>query len=229
MRAFTIAMTLWALGCSDPLPGTVDRAALPADPLLAQINDDYVATVKPLFQRSCASCHGAGRALPWYHAVPLARGLIDDDVAKARRTMDMASDFPFAGRGSPAEYLDAIHDVVRDGSMPPFRYRALHWGARLDGDEQRRVLAWVERSLRRLRAPPADGARRRAEGPVCSSATSVRSSNLRRRRRQCVTMRGCSAATNSSHESSMTSVCVPPFTVTVGCWVRQASATTGKP
>ena len=166
-RALWMARALgmvWALGmvavvpgCAGPTLAPTDGDAPPIDATLAEINDDYVEAVKPLFARSCASCHGAGHALPWYHALPLVRGMIDDDIAKARRTVDMSHDFPFRGRGTPADYLDAIHEVVAEGSMPPLRYRAMHWGARLDGDDKDRVLLWVERSRQRLRqqAPPA--------------------------------------------------------------------------
>ena len=150
----TIAMTLWTIAatasCAGPTPAPTESVAPPMDPTLAAINDDYVASVKPLFARSCLSCHGAAEALPWYHAVPLVRGMIDDDIAKARRNVDMSHDFPFRGRGTPADYLDAIHDVVAEGSMPPLRYRVMHWGSALDADERQRVLSWVERGQQRL-------------------------------------------------------------------------------
>jgi hypothetical protein len=144
-------------GCAGPTLAPTDSAAPPMNPALTEINDDYVESVKPLFARSCASCHGAGNALPWYHALPLVRGLIDDDVAKARRTVDMSHDFPFRGRGTPEEYLDAVRDVISDRSMPPLRYRVMHWSAALDAEERDRVLLWVERSQGRLRqnVPPA--------------------------------------------------------------------------
>jgi mono/diheme cytochrome c family protein len=157
----TTAWALWTVaataGCSSPTLAPTDSTAPPMDPTLAEINEDYVESVKPLFARSCVSCHGAGNALPWYHALPLVRGMIDDDIAKARRNVDMSHDFPFRGRGTPADYLDAIHDVVVEGSMPPLRYRVMHWGALLDGEDKDRVLLWVERSQQRMRqkAPPA--------------------------------------------------------------------------
>src|ERR1700756_3647189 len=98
-RARAIACVLWAAGaatgCSQPtLTATTDGDRPQPDATLAAINDEYVASVKPLFARPCASCHGAGNALPWYHALPLVRGMIDEDIAKARRTVDMSHDFP---------------------------------------------------------------------------------------------------------------------------------------
>ena len=158
----TIALTLWAIAatasCAGPTLAPTDSVAPPMDPTLAEINDDYVESVKPLFARSCASCHGAGEALPWYHALPLVRGMIDDDIAKARRNVDMSHDFPFRGRGTPADYLDAVHDVVAEGSMPPLRYRVMHWGSALDAEQRERVFLWVERGQQRLRQSAAASA-----------------------------------------------------------------------
>ena len=151
-RAIACALSALAMsGCAErATTAAAPGERRPLDATLAAINDDYVATVKPLFARSCASCHGATRALPWYHALPLVRGMIDEDIATARRTVDMAEDFPFRGRGTPAEYLDAVDEVVAAGSMPPLRYRLMHWGARLGAGERDRVRLWVERSRRRL-------------------------------------------------------------------------------
>jgi cytochrome c peroxidase len=154
-KARAVACALWAVaaagGCSQPTPtATTDSDPPQTNATLAAINDDYVEAVKPLFARSCASCHGAGNALPWYHALPMVRGMIDDDIAKARRTVDMSHDFPFRGRGTPAEYLDAVAEVVSEGSMPPWRYCAMHWGSALDAEERDRVRLWVERSRSRL-------------------------------------------------------------------------------
>jgi mono/diheme cytochrome c family protein len=147
-----LSCALWAAvmtaGCSGRTPATAEGERRPSDPMLAAINDDYVESVKPLFARSCASCHGAGKSLPWYHALPLVQKMIDDDIAKARRSVDISHDFPFRGRGTPAEYLDAVDQVVSDGSMPPLRYRAMHWGSALSAEERDRVRAWVERSRR---------------------------------------------------------------------------------
>src|ERR1700722_6272256 len=102
------------MACSDAAPQRADEVAVPTDPALRAINDDYVASAKPLLERSCASCHGAGKELPWYHAVPWVRGMMDADIARARRNMDISHDFPFRGRGSPSDYLDAVRDVIDD-------------------------------------------------------------------------------------------------------------------
>src|ERR1700761_4030362 len=116
--AFALWTTAATASCAGPALAPTDSAAPPMDATLAEINDDYVESVRPLFARACASCHGSGNELPWYHALPLVRGMIDDDIAKARRNVDMSHDFPFRGRGTPADYLDAVHDVVSEGSMP---------------------------------------------------------------------------------------------------------------
>ena len=152
MRTSLLLIASLLAGCSGAgaASAPADSVAPPVDPTLRAINDDYLASAKPLFARACASCHGPGNALPWYHAIPFVRGMIDDDIARARRTMDMSHDFPFRGRGTPAEYLEAIGEVLDEGSMPPLRYRALHWAAGFDTPEKDIVREWVGRSLLRL-------------------------------------------------------------------------------
>jgi cytochrome c peroxidase len=88
-------------------------------------------------------CHGAGSALPWYHALPGIRALIDNDITRARRSVDLSHDFPFRGRGTQIDYLEEIEGVLDDGSMPPARYRLLHWGKAFNESEERIVREWL--------------------------------------------------------------------------------------
>ena len=123
---------------------------------LRQINLDYVSTVKPIFDKSCFDCHSSATRFPWYSDLPGAKQLIQKDVSEAKTHVDMTNDFPFESHGTPKEDLEAIRDSVRDGSMPPFRYRIMHWGSGLNDEEKARVLDWIEKSLNSLAAGTAD-------------------------------------------------------------------------
>ena len=114
------------------------------------INESYQKDVKPIFVRSCFNCHSQSPELPWYHVLPVAKGLIEDDMKEAKEHLDFSRGFPFQGHGAPKEDLEAIADAVRDNSMPPFRYRFMHWHSSLSPDEKAAVLAWVEKSLKIL-------------------------------------------------------------------------------
>jgi mono/diheme cytochrome c family protein len=145
-----LSLSLLLSGCAGPIVAPTAGATAAIDPVDRSINQDYVTQVRPIFATSCLHCHGAGSALPWYHALPGVRAIIDDDIARARTSVDMSHDFPFGGRGAARERLAAIGDVLDDGSMPPLRYRLVHWGARLDDAQRRAVRAWLERTQRAL-------------------------------------------------------------------------------
>lgn len=116
----------------------------------APINESYQKDVKPIFMRSCFNCHSQSPELPWYHVLPIAKGLIESDMTEAKEHLDFSHGFPFQGHGAPKEDLEAIADAVRDDSMPPLRYRLMHWGSSLSQEDRAVVLAWVEKSLKAI-------------------------------------------------------------------------------
>ncbi len=118
--------------------------------ILAKINQDYVRDIKPIFQVSCFDCHSTQTRYPWYHALPGAKKLIDDDITEAKKHLDMTNDFPFQGHGSPEKDLDAIQEVTEKKTMPPFRYRIMHWGSGLSKQEREKVLKWITESRQKI-------------------------------------------------------------------------------
>jgi hypothetical protein len=116
-----------------------------------EINRLYLNSVKSIFQKSCFDCHSSQTKFPWYSNLPGAKQLIASDVAEAKKHLDMSSDFPFQGHGTPEEDLIAIRKEVLDGSMPPFRYRILHPSSKMSEDEKRRTIEWIDASLKILR------------------------------------------------------------------------------
>ena len=114
------------------------------------INKDYVQKVKPILERSCFNCHSSTTVYPWYANVPGAKQLIQDDINEAKTHLDLSRDFPFGGHGTPNSDLEAIRDSIKNGSMPPFRYRLMHPSSKLSRDERQAISEWVEQSLTSL-------------------------------------------------------------------------------
>lgn len=121
---------------------------------LAKINESYKRDVKPIFQRSCFACHSQSLNLPWYNALPLVHGLLESDMKEAKEHLDFSKDYPYQGHGSPKEDLEAIADSVRDKSMPPFRYRIMHWNSGLTDRERQAILKWTDEGQKLLIEPP---------------------------------------------------------------------------
>jgi hypothetical protein len=127
-----------------------DHAAKELEKVMGSINESYIANVKPVFKKSCFDCHSSNTNYPWYSRVPGAKQLIESDIAEAKEHLDMSADFPFKGHGAPKEDLEAIRDSVNEKTMPPFRYRMMHWSSGLNDSERTTILRWVEESLAQL-------------------------------------------------------------------------------
>lgn len=117
---------------------------------LSQINVAYQREVKSIFQVSCFDCHSNETRYPWYSNFPFAKSLIAEDIVEAKKHLNMSGGFPFQGHGNPKEDLEAIREAIRDESMPPLRYRMMHWGSSLSEEEKAAVFQWIEESLKFL-------------------------------------------------------------------------------
>ncbi|MDB5036984.1 MAG: hypothetical protein JWQ35_512 [Bacteriovoracaceae bacterium] len=131
----------------DPARASADSSA----PLL-RVNENYLKSVRPIFESKCFDCHSSHTVHPWYYSLPLVKQLIDRDVKEARADLDMSKDFPFLGKGTPTDYLDVVRDAVNDKSMPPWRYRILHRSSELTEQDRKTILMWVDLSEKELGA-----------------------------------------------------------------------------
>lgn len=122
-------------------------SSAPSAEVLKKINDLYQAEVKTIFSNKCLSCHGINIDKPWYYVLPGAKQLIDYDMLEAKKHMDMTNDFPFAGHGTPKDDLDALKRTIRKGSMPPLRYKLLHWNSNITNSEKAIIIKWINESL----------------------------------------------------------------------------------
>ncbi len=118
--------------------------------VLESINRVYLQKVKPVLQVKCLMCHGIADQVPLYAIIPPASWLVKRDMQNAKKRMDMRYDFPFLGHGAPNDDLEALAKVVREDSMPPLRYKLMHWRSGLTENEKELLLKWVQESLQTL-------------------------------------------------------------------------------
>ncbi|MCH8227563.1 MAG: heme-binding domain-containing protein, partial [Proteobacteria bacterium] len=100
------------------------------------MNQAYLESVKPIFKIKCFDCHSNKTQYPWYYRLPFVKKTIDQDIQDARRHLNLSNDFPFGGHGTPKQDLEAIRSVLQDNSMPPLRYKIMHWNSELDSNEK---------------------------------------------------------------------------------------------
>jgi len=142
MKRYLI-LTLVILGLVLVLPvvnlvvgGPAHRLGSPADPEAAQL-----ATI---LSKKCGHCHADNGEHPFYAKLPVARGVIENDIRSASTHLDLAEAFADGEKGTlPAPALVKTEYVIEDGSMPPMRYRLLHWGSRLTREDKERLSAWI--------------------------------------------------------------------------------------
>jgi hypothetical protein len=122
--------------------------------LIADINKEFVNTLKPIFEQKCFDCHDSKRTAPWYASVPIAKQLIEGHKKDAVKDFDMSNDFPFKIKGDIAvvKGIEELADVVKEAEMPPWSYVMVHWGHRLSSEEKKMVLDWTGASLKQLTA-----------------------------------------------------------------------------
>jgi len=140
---------VWSVLTSLVLP-SLALLASEVQPSQTHVSENYKKNVRPIFAQKCFDCHSSLGHKPWYGRIPGAKWLIDKDVNEARADLDMSQDFPFLGKGTPSEYLDVLEDAVSDGSMPPLRYRALHWDSKLTEPEIMIIKEWIKGSRKDL-------------------------------------------------------------------------------
>ncbi|MGE4419631.1 MAG: heme-binding domain-containing protein [Sulfurimonas sp.] len=120
-------------------------------PLYETINSSYLANIKPILEKKCFDCHSDSTKFPWYYKIPGFKQMIDYDIKKAKRHINMSKDFPFISHNTPLKDLESLREVVIKNEMPPLRYVIAHWDARLTKSEREAIIKWSEESISKLR------------------------------------------------------------------------------
>ena len=134
---------------SIPSAGIPDSLSI--DSIYSEIQMGF-QKLEPIFERACFDCHSNRTKYPWYHKLPIVKGLIDGDIKDARRMLNMSKGFPFTGLLSPADGLKEIKLVLEKNDMPPLEYRILHWNAKPSAEEKKAIFDWIDRGLKLISA-----------------------------------------------------------------------------
>lgn len=103
------------------------------------------ANVKAILHNSCYDCHSNAPTYPWYSYVqPFGWWLAHHiDEGKAELNLSEFGDYSIRKQQSK---LKAMGQSVSDGEMPLPSYLLLHPRAKLDPDEQKTMLDWVNKT-----------------------------------------------------------------------------------
>ncbi len=146
----TATLAIMISGCLSGMPGsgTGPEGSLkiprPGTKAWRSWMAEYKASVEPILAAKCVDCHTTHTHYPWYYNLPLAKGMIDLDIKRGRRAIEMTNGFPFGGIGTTADHVTELRDVAAAGSMPPPRYWVMHWSMKLTRAERDTIVAWAE-------------------------------------------------------------------------------------
>lgn len=116
------------------LPGDVTLGA-------AGPKQDAHKAVTAALAKKCANCHTAKGKIPFYANFPVAKSLIEDDIERGTRYLDLAAAFSRWPVGEVA--LAKIGHSIATGTMPPALYMLMHWNGALSASEQEAIMEFV--------------------------------------------------------------------------------------
>ena len=128
-----------------------EQARIELDSLYSVINTRY-QPLKPMLKKSCFDCHSTQTDYPWYHNLPIVKGMIDDHIKHAQEHVDFSNDFPFSGKESLLEILKEMREEVDEGEMPLWSYRLMHWGTLIEGAKQDSLFNWIDSSSEMMKS-----------------------------------------------------------------------------
>jgi hypothetical protein len=100
--------------------------------------------VQTILQRSCYNCHSSATIWPWYSHVAPISWMIVSDVNTARSHINMQDWAAQINEKEGKEHLGLICKLVREGTMPPAKYRIMHKEAYLSPEDTDAVCAWSQ-------------------------------------------------------------------------------------
>ncbi|MCC6155142.1 MAG: heme-binding domain-containing protein [Candidatus Hydrogenedentes bacterium] len=107
--------------------------------------DKQFAAALEVMAEKCGYCHTSNAALPIYSGLPVARGIIQRDITEGTRYVDYLQALS-PGDGKPVSeiVLAKTEYVVEHGTMPPQRFRVMHWSGGLSASEKAALMKWIK-------------------------------------------------------------------------------------
>lgn len=94
----------------------------------------------------CLMCHSENPDLPFYASLPIAKGMIAEDIALGYKHADLSGVYEALRNGGKVDEVNLakIERVVEKKSMPLARFSLMHWGSAITAKKADMVKAWVQ-------------------------------------------------------------------------------------
>jgi cytochrome c peroxidase len=107
-------------------------------------NDPTQQAAIAALSKKCGNCHSESYKLPFYASLPVAKGLIEQDIKLGQKYVNFAEALSGKdGKPVPETVLAKTEYEIVHGDMPPARYVALHWNGGLTSAEKKALLDWI--------------------------------------------------------------------------------------
>lgn len=111
---------------------------------------DYTP-VKAILEKSCFNCHSKQvETAGFYTKLPLLSLFFSERKKEALTHIDFTQGYPPIGHGSQKSDLVAIHKSLVNNNMPPSLWNWWHEESRLNEQDRRFVIEWIETTLNGL-------------------------------------------------------------------------------
>lgn len=94
----------------------------------------------------CLVCHSQNPELPFYASLPFIGEQVKYDAAFGVQKIDLTEAYNALASGGKVNEADLakIEFAISDGSMPPAKYYAVHWGSKINCEEKEMMLNWAK-------------------------------------------------------------------------------------
>lgn len=105
--------------------------------------------VSTLLKNSCYDCHSNNSRYPWYASVQPMGWFLAKHIKEGKEALNFNEFGSFSKRRQLSK-IKAIHNSIRDGSMPLASYSLLHPAAKLTGAHKTLLMEWATKTANEL-------------------------------------------------------------------------------
>ncbi len=115
----------------------------------AKAESDFILIVNPpteianLIKTSCYDCHSYQIKFPWYSEIAPVSWYLKHHVNEGLERVNF-SDWTSYSKEKASRKLEACAEVIEEGEMPLSSYTLMHSEARLNVEQQKQLIEWLE-------------------------------------------------------------------------------------
>jgi len=111
--------------------------------------------ISNMLQEKCSDCHTPHKkTLPFYFSLPIAREIISRDIADAQNTFTISEEQLTGKQAMEPAQIAEIEAELQANTMPPLRYKAMHWKSFITNEDQQKVRDWANQHKESFQLKP---------------------------------------------------------------------------